>query len=63
MIVRYIVEQGTISPAADGNWKLTSIPGVSLLYPSSPNAQKFMPAGASLLKLGEDGFANYVIKF
>ncbi|AWN23876.1 2',3'-cyclic-nucleotide 2'-phosphodiesterase [Deinococcus irradiatisoli] len=62
-IIKYFQDQKTVNPTADNNWKLTPIPGVSLLYPSSPNAQKSLPAGASLLNTGADGFANYVIKF
>ncbi|WP_245576159.1 2',3'-cyclic-nucleotide 2'-phosphodiesterase [Deinococcus murrayi] len=62
-LVRYFTEQGTVNPAADGNWKLTPIPGVTLLYVSSPNAAKNLPAGATLLRVREDGFAEYAIRF
>jgi 2',3'-cyclic-nucleotide 2'-phosphodiesterase / 3'-nucleotidase len=48
---------------ADNNWKLTPIPGVSLIYATSPNAQKYAPAGATLSKTRDDGFAEYVLKF
>ncbi|WP_102125660.1 2',3'-cyclic-nucleotide 2'-phosphodiesterase [Deinococcus planocerae] len=62
-LVRYFTEQKTVNPSADGNWKLTPIPGATLLYVSSPNAQKSLPAGATLLRTREDGFAEYTIKF
>ncbi|WP_198170411.1 2',3'-cyclic-nucleotide 2'-phosphodiesterase [Deinococcus arboris] len=62
-LVKYFNEQKTVNPTADGNWKLTPIPGATLLYVSSPNAQKFLPAGAQLLRTREDGFAEYTIKF
>jgi len=62
-LVKYFTEQKTVNPAADGNWKLTPIPGATLLYVSSPNAQKNLPAGATLLRTREDGFAEYTIKF
>ncbi|QFP78287.1 2',3'-cyclic-nucleotide 2'-phosphodiesterase [Deinococcus sp. AJ005] len=62
-LIAYFTEQKTVNPTADGNWKLTPIPGATLLYVSSPNAQKFAPAGATLLKTREDGFAEYTIKF
>ncbi|MEF2279677.1 2',3'-cyclic-nucleotide 2'-phosphodiesterase [Deinococcus sp. YIM 134068] len=62
-LVRFFNEQKTVNPTADGNWKLTPIPGATLLYVSSPNAQKSLPAGATLLRTREDGFAEYTIKF
>ncbi|WP_051935419.1 2',3'-cyclic-nucleotide 2'-phosphodiesterase [Deinococcus sp. YIM 77859] len=62
-IIKYFQDEKTVNPTADGNWKLTPIPGVTLLYVSSPNAQKNLPAGASLLRTRDDGFAEYLIKF
>ena len=62
-LVGFFSEQKTVNPAADGNWKLTPIPGVTLLYVSSPAAQKALPAGATLVRTREDGFAEYTIKF
>lgn len=62
-IIKYFQDQKTVNPTADGNWKLTPIPGVTLLYVSSPNAQKNLPAGATLLRTRDDGFAEYTIKF
>ncbi|GAA5513449.1 trifunctional nucleotide phosphoesterase protein YfkN [Deinococcus carri] len=62
-LISYFQQQKTVNPAADGNWKLTPIPGVTLLYVSSPNAQKNLPAGATLLRTRDDGFAEYSIKF
>ncbi|GBF07792.1 bifunctional 2',3'-cyclic nucleotide 2'-phosphodiesterase/3'-nucleotidase periplasmic protein, cpdB [Deinococcus aerius] len=62
-LIKYFQDQKTVNPTADGNWKLTPIPGVTLLYVSSPNAQKTLPAGATLLRTREDGFAEYSIKF
>ncbi|MFC3834474.1 MULTISPECIES: 2',3'-cyclic-nucleotide 2'-phosphodiesterase [Deinococcus] len=62
-LVGFFSEQKTVNPTADGNWKLTPIPGVTLLYVSSPAAQKALPAGATLVRTREDGFAEYTIKF
>jgi 2',3'-cyclic-nucleotide 2'-phosphodiesterase/3'-nucleotidase len=62
-IIGYFNQQKTINPTADGNWKLTPIPGVTLLYVSSPNAQKYLPPNATLVKTRDDGFAEYTIKF
>ncbi|GAA5532975.1 2',3'-cyclic-nucleotide 2'-phosphodiesterase [Deinococcus aluminii] len=62
-LIKYFMDQKTVNPTADGNWKLTPIPGATLLYVSSPNAQKNLPAGATLLRTRDDGFAEYLIKF
>ncbi|AXG98236.1 2',3'-cyclic-nucleotide 2'-phosphodiesterase [Deinococcus wulumuqiensis] len=62
-LIGYFQQQQTVNPAADGNWKLTPIPGVTLSVSSSPNAQKFLPTGASYVKTREDGFAEYTLKF
>ncbi|WP_243398378.1 2',3'-cyclic-nucleotide 2'-phosphodiesterase [Deinococcus koreensis] len=62
-LIGYFQQQRTVNPTADGNWKLTPLPGVTLLYVSSPNAQKYLPAGATLLRTRDDGFAEYTIKF
>lgn len=62
-LVKYFNEQKTVNPSADGNWKLTPIPGATLLYTSSPTAQKYMPGNATLVKTRDDGFAEYYIKY
>lgn len=62
-LISYFNEQKNVNPAADSNWKLTPIPGATLLYVSSPNAQKYLPAGATLVKTRDDGFAEYLIKY
>ncbi|WP_019008128.1 2',3'-cyclic-nucleotide 2'-phosphodiesterase [Deinococcus aquatilis] len=62
-LIGYFTQQQTVNPTADGNWKLTPIPGATLLYATSPNASKALPAGATLLRTREDGFAEYTIKF
>ncbi|MFY0597134.1 MAG: bifunctional 2',3'-cyclic-nucleotide 2'-phosphodiesterase/3'-nucleotidase [Cognatishimia sp.] len=65
VIVRYIVDQGTISPAADANWKFAPLPGTSVLFDTGPKASgyagdvkgvKIAPAGE-----GPDGFARFRI--
>jgi len=65
VIVRYIVEQGTINPSADSNWSFVSLPGTSVTFETGPKAKEFIgdvkavkiePAGE-----GENGFAKYKI--
>ncbi|MEM9247543.1 MAG: bifunctional 2',3'-cyclic-nucleotide 2'-phosphodiesterase/3'-nucleotidase [Pseudomonadota bacterium] len=65
VIVRYIVEQGTINPAADDNWSFKPLPGTSVLFDTGPKGVDVVddvkgvaiePAGA-----GDDGFARYRI--
>ncbi|MEO1239142.1 MAG: bifunctional 2',3'-cyclic-nucleotide 2'-phosphodiesterase/3'-nucleotidase [Pseudomonadota bacterium] len=65
VIVRYIVEQGTIQPSADANWTFAPLPGTSVLFDTGPAAAQYVddvkgvtiePAGD-----GDDGFARFRI--
>ncbi|MEO1194829.1 MAG: bifunctional 2',3'-cyclic-nucleotide 2'-phosphodiesterase/3'-nucleotidase [Pseudomonadota bacterium] len=65
VIVRYIVEQGTIEPTADANWTFAPLPGTSVLFDTGPAAAQYVddvkgvviePAGD-----GDDGFARFRI--
>lgn len=66
VIVRYIVEQGTISPRADANWTFAALPGTSVLFDTGPKAADYADdvPGVSLEPAGDgpDGFARYRIR-
>lgn len=62
-LISYFQDQKTVNPTADGNWKLTPIPGATLLVVSSPNGQKYLPGGVTYVKTRDDGFAEYELKW
>src|SRR5690606_1213810 len=64
VIVRFIIEQGTIDPSADGNWRLAPIPGeVELTFESSPAAAAYLDGETDieLLEQLDTGFAEYAL--
>jgi 2',3'-cyclic-nucleotide 2'-phosphodiesterase/3'-nucleotidase len=65
VIVRYIVEQGTISPRADGNWRFASLPDTTVLFDTGPKAADYVGdlQGIDIEAAGEgpDGFARFRI--
>ena len=66
VIVRYIVEQGTINPTADGNWRFRPLPGTTVLFDTGPKAAQYADQvpGVSMEPAGEgpDGFARFRIR-
>ena len=65
VIVRYIVDQGTINPSADNNWSFVPLPGTSVIFETGPKAKNFI-ADVKSVKIepagdGENGFAKYRI--
>jgi 2',3'-cyclic-nucleotide 2'-phosphodiesterase/3'-nucleotidase len=65
VLVRYILEQGTIDPAADGNWGFVPLPGTTVLFDTGPLATAYLDAvpGLAIEPAGEgpDGFARFRI--
>lgn len=65
VIVRYIVDQGTINPSADANWSFAPLPGASVLFETGAKGKDFI-ASVKSLKIepagdGDGGFAKYRI--
>ena len=65
VIVRYIVEQGTVNPVADGNWRFAPMPGTTVLFDTGPKAAQYADSvpGMTITPAGEgpDGFARFRI--
>ncbi|MCY4180501.1 MAG: 2',3'-cyclic-nucleotide 2'-phosphodiesterase, partial [Litoreibacter sp.] len=64
VIVRYIVEQGTISPRADSNWSFLPLDKTTVLFDTGPAAKSYMEdVDLNIEEAGEgpDGFARFRI--
>lgn len=66
VIVRYIVDQGTISPKADANWTFAPLDGASVLFDTGPAASAYVDdvKGVAIEAAGDgpDGFARFRIQ-
>ncbi len=67
VIVRYIVERGTINPSADSNWSFKELPETSVVFDTGPKAKSYASEikGLNIEEAGEgpDGFARFRISF
>lgn len=65
VIVRFIVEQGTINPKADANWTFAPLDGATVLFDTGPAAATYADSveGVTMEEAGDgpDGFARYRI--
>jgi len=66
VIVRYIVEKGTINPTADENWSFAPLAGATVLFDTGPKAKEHLQdiTGMTIEPAGDgpDGFARFRIK-
>ncbi|MGE0499580.1 MAG: bifunctional 2',3'-cyclic-nucleotide 2'-phosphodiesterase/3'-nucleotidase [Rhizobiaceae bacterium] len=65
VIVRYIIDQGTINPSADANWSFAPVAGATAIFETGPKAATFI-ADVKGVKIeaagdGAEGFAKYRI--
>jgi 2',3'-cyclic-nucleotide 2'-phosphodiesterase/3'-nucleotidase len=65
VIVRYIVDKGTVSPRADANWTFAPMEGTSVLFDTGPAASKYI-GDVTSVKIeaagdGPEGFARFRI--
>ncbi len=65
VIVRYIVEQGTVSPRADSNWSFAPMEGTDVLFDTGPKAKDYLNdlSGMKIEEAGSgpEGFARFRI--
>ena len=63
VIVRYIVDQGTINPSADANWSFKPLADTTAVFESGPKGRQYaaLVKGAKIEDAGdgENGFAKF----
>ena len=66
VIVRYIIEQGTVEPSADANWSFAPMPNTEVLFETGPKAADYVDdvKGADIAPAGDgtNGFALFRLK-
>lgn len=65
VIVRYIVEKGTVSPRADGNWSFAPMEGTTVIFETGPAGAQYADGvpGVQIEEAGQSdsGFARFRI--
>lgn len=65
VIVRYIVEKGTVSPRADGNWSFAPMEGTTVIFETGPAGAQYADGvpGVTIEEAGmsDSGFARFRI--
>ncbi|MCX2722055.1 bifunctional 2',3'-cyclic-nucleotide 2'-phosphodiesterase/3'-nucleotidase [Roseibium salinum] len=65
VLVRYIVEQGTVNPSADANWTFKAMPDTTVLFETGPGGTEHAASveGVTIEPAGDgaEGFALYRI--
>jgi 2',3'-cyclic-nucleotide 2'-phosphodiesterase / 3'-nucleotidase len=63
VVVRYIIDQGTINPSADGNWSFKPLAGTTAVFESGPKGRQYLGdvKGAKIEDAGDgaEGFAKF----
>ncbi|ALP36404.1 2', 3'-cyclic nucleotide 2'-phosphodiesterase [Paenibacillus sp. IHB B 3084] len=64
VVIDYIRTNGTINPAADGNWSIAPFGEAKITFESSPDAKDVLAGNQQISFLGSaaDGFAKYSLK-
>ncbi|MFK4475091.1 2',3'-cyclic-nucleotide 2'-phosphodiesterase/3'-nucleotidase [Paenibacillus sp. RC73] len=64
VVIDYIRTNGTINPAADGNWSIAPFGEAKVTFESSPDAKDVLAGNQQISFLGSaaDGFAKYSLK-
>ncbi|MNE89470.1 Trifunctional nucleotide phosphoesterase protein YfkN precursor [compost metagenome] len=63
VIVRYIVDQGTINPEADANWSFAPVANTTATFETGPKGRQYADhvKGAKIEEAGDgaEGFAKF----
>lgn len=66
VIMRYLIEEKSVNPSADGNWTFAALPATTnVTFLTGPKAKDFFPKSlkATLVGDAQDGFIKYKLTF